>query len=87
MLEDEIYCNNIESIIQTTCNNNIHLEDDLLWDLCKLKFKEFSIKYAIAVSRNKKHKISQIESDIEYCETRLNMSNIDDREHLSNLQS
>ena len=46
-LEDELYRNNIESIIQTACYNNIHLEDDLIWDLCEIKIKEFSIKYAI----------------------------------------
>ena len=42
-LKDEIYRNNMESIIQTTCNNNAHLEHDLIWDLCKIKIKEFSI--------------------------------------------
>ena len=48
--------NNIESIIQTTCNYYAHLEDDLIWDLFKIKIKEFSIKYAIAVSRKKNSK-------------------------------
>ena len=53
-LQNNIYCESIITIISETCNEYDWLDDKrLIWDLCKIKIKEFSIKFAVNMARQK----------------------------------
>ena len=46
-LENAEYQNSIQKLIQDTCEENKHLNPNLIWDYCKIKTKELSIRFAI----------------------------------------
>ena len=43
----------------------------LTWDLCKIKIKEFSIKFAVNMTRQENDYIKILEKDIITCEHKL----------------
>ena len=71
-LDDDTYCKSIKELLNDTNNEYKTLNPNLLWDMCKIRIKEFSIKYAIAISRQNKNELKKIESDIKYYETKNN---------------
>ena len=65
-LNDDNYKNKIRLIITDTINSfNTHFSPSVTWDICKIKIKEFSIKYAIATKKEKYADIANIESRLE----------------------
>ena len=71
-LQNEIYCESIKVIINETCNEYNWLVDKrLIWDLCKIKIKEFSIKFAVNMTRQRNAFSKILENDINRCEHQL----------------
>ena len=58
LLESEAYRQGVVALIKDTFSTfeNI-LNPNMLWDICKINIKEFSIKYAIRMSRERKKDI------------------------------
>lgn len=64
-LQNDIYCESIITIISETCNEYNWLDDKrLIGDLCKINIKEFSIKFAVNMARQKNAFIKILEDDI-----------------------
>lgn len=60
-LNDEIYKNQVKSIIRSTKDEyRTCMDKRLLWDLCKIKVKEFSIKYSINKAQNRKSQMKEL---------------------------
>ena len=71
-LQNDIVCELIKVIINETCNEYIWLVDRrLTWVLGKIKIKEFSIKFAVNMTRQENDYIKILEKDIISCEHKL----------------
>ena len=63
LLNDKAYCENIISIFQNTVDEyNDKIDLHSLWELCKIRFKEYSIKYSIIRKRN--NNVTKLEHEI-----------------------
>jgi exonuclease III len=66
LLHDDKYINDIKYIISETMREyESTLPYKLIWDLCKIKIKEFSVKYGICQSRKRKENMYNIENKIQ----------------------
>ena len=65
MCQNEQYKNDIRRLIEQTLNEYEHVvcKRDV-WDLCKIRVKEYSIKFSIAKSKERKEEIEKIENEI-----------------------
>ena len=63
LLKDDVYKENIRNIVNKVELEYSHFDKQAKWEMFKIKVKEYSIKYAKAVSRNKKIHIVNIEKE------------------------
>ena len=76
-LSNRMYQAGIRNTIQSCIEEFSNLVDKRqLWDICKLKIKEFSIKFAIEYNKHQNINIKRLRSDIEYIEGMVTISRI-----------
>lgn len=72
VLDETEFTNGIKKLIHETVND---LKDDLnnrqLWDIVKIKIKEYSIKYCITRKKNTENEILKLECDIKSIENQI----------------
>ncbi len=74
ILEDKLYQNGIQNTIATTITEFTNKVDKRqLWDICKIKIKEFSISYCYLKKRNKYDVIKKLEEDIKNYESKIDV--------------
>ena len=78
LLRDELFVNQLNDFIDTFQNDNTDLDDQLKWDLCKLKIREFCIEYGKNKSRNQKQKYFQLLNDLDEIEKTLSVDPTND---------
>ncbi len=84
ILNDMEYQRGIKQTIQKTKDEyrNI-LTSGHMWDLCKIRIKEYSIKYCVAKARQKRNLYSQLDNHIKEIDTEIMIGN-DSIEFLKN---
>ena len=63
MLKDEVFKENVKRIIRKVNIEFSHFDKQLKWEMCKIRIKEFSIKYTVDVNRKRKKYIANMESE------------------------
>ena len=63
LLKDEIYKQGIKNIIKKFKIEHNNFDNQLKWEMCKIKIREYSIKYASDVSKKRKKHITSIEEE------------------------
>ena len=63
LLSDEVYKQNIKRIIKIVCMEFSKFDHQFKWEMCKIRIKEFSIKYAVDLKKRKKNYIFELESE------------------------
>ncbi len=76
ILNDKEYQHGIKHTIQKTKDeySNI-LTSGHLWDLCKIRIKEYSIKYCVAKAKQKRNLYNQLDSHINEIDAEIMISN------------
>ena len=65
LLNDVKYVSNVKNVIQSVRKEYSYLDVQLRWEICKIKIKEFSIKYAKICKSRKKCIIPNLKRNIE----------------------
>lgn len=87
LLEDETYRTNVTDVIRKLKLEYRHLDLQQKWELCKIKIKEFSMKYAIDVNKKKKCYIVNLEKELrDLCENECNLS-VEDNDRMKKLKN
>ena len=63
LLKDEVYKSNIQNIIRKVNTEFKFFDKRMKWEMCKIKIKEFSMKYSIDVEKNRKKYIVNLENE------------------------
>ena len=83
-LESELYCNNITDIVLNTQKEyGAFLTKRLLWDLCKIRIKEYSIQFGISLSRNTKTQIKQLQNEIDEIDKEIIKNDIKEKDPIT----
>lgn len=77
ILNDSIYKEKIKILIQGVKEKYNFLSKQMLWEICKIKIREYTIGYCTKKQKTKKSIIKQIENEIEQKEEELVASNYD----------
>ena len=64
LLQDQVFQENVKDVIRKVKLENAKLDIQMQWELCKIKIREYSIKYAI--DKHKKDKIEIVNLEQEY---------------------
>ena len=89
VLNDKIYKENIKSIIENNKKEFESLSDQMIWEIMKIKIKEYSITYCTKKNKLKKNILHEIEKKIElkeqeFIESNYNQNKKRERDELIN---
>ena len=57
LLQDQVFQENVKDVIRKVKLENAKLDIQMQWELCKIKIREYSIKYAIDKHKKDKFEI------------------------------
>ena len=75
ILNDTAYINKIKSLLLKTQNDYKNISKQLIWEICKIKIKEFTISYCKYKQRIKNNLMKELENKVQAKETELINSN------------
>ena len=77
ILNEEDYKNGLQNIVNDTVQEFCDiLNKRILWDLIKVRIKEFSIKYSIKKSQNSNNEMKLLEEKISLLESQITINTI-----------
>ena len=77
ILQDKTYNEKIKNLIQKTQSDYKNISKQLIWEICKIKIKEFTITYCRYKQKIKKDLMQEIEEKVEAKEQEVINSNYD----------
>ena len=75
ILNDRSYIEKIKNLLLKTQNDYKNISKQLIWEICKIKIKEFTISYCKYKQRLKKNLMTDLENKVQAKETELINSN------------
>ena len=83
MLHDELYVNDIKNIFSDTLEEYACCNKRDIWDMCKIRFKECTIRYCTSKRQHSRDECKEIEDDLSKIDEMISKKRENDRDIIS----